>query len=504
MEFQKAWFEEHRVERVLNLTDLRFFLFRDAIHPATVVRYRNVSPDRAHDKVEYWTPKASWPTTKAGVVSVGPRDRTEFAVDDVLKDLDTPDAPQMWNRHFRATPRDLRFLDRLMGLPRLRDHVGSPRTHNGSKRWVMAEGFQPLGPGDEERRAKRLELPSPRFVDARNPAIDLFLLPDDCRALPSGTIVVRRRSNSYTGVFRAPHVLVTRGFKRIAFADFDVSFRSTVRGIHGPPEDRNLLMFLACYLRTGLARYFTFHTSSNWGVYRPEVHIDEVLRLPLPLPEQLDDPTQGLRIVKEICRIVGAAYREADKGFLNRANSVESASSEIEPLVNEYFGVHPSEQLLIADTVDIVAQSAQPRPEQSAVPGLAVGTETQGAAYTKRLCATLNEWAGASGHSVRGNFTISGTLGVGIVLLEKVRTAERAGPLPRIGRDLPCVLRKIRDALAVDGGSWRSLRDVMLFDRNKLYVLKPATRIHWTETAALNDADVLAATLLAGRRSIDR
>ena len=503
LKFQKAWFEEYRVERVLNLTDLRFFLFRDAIHPAIVVRYRNVPPDKGHGRVEYWAPKVSWPTTKADVVSVGPRDRTELAVGDVLKDLDTPDAPQVWNRHFWATPRDLRFLDRLMELPRLRDHVRAPRKSDGSKRWVMAEGFQPVGPSDEESRAKRLELPSRRFIDARSPAIDLFLLPDDCRVIPSSTIIVRQRSNSYTGIYGAPHVLITKGFKRIAFADFDVSFRHAVRGIHGPAEDRNLLMFLACYLRTNLARYFSFHTSSNWGIYRPEVHVNEVLRLPLPLPDQIDDPRQGLRIVDEVCGIVDAAHREADKSFLNRANGVESTSAKIEPLVNEYFGIHPSEKVLIADTVGIVAPSAQPRPEQRAVPGLAIGTETQGAAYTERLCATLNEWARTSGYSVRGTFTISGSLGVGVVLLEKVRLAERTGSSPRIGHDLPRVLRRIRDALAVDGGSWRSLREVMLFNRNKLYVLKPAARVHWTETAALNDADALAATLLAGTRSVD-
>ncbi len=502
LEFQKAWFEEHRVERVLNLTDLRLFLFRDAIHPAIVVRYRNVPPDNRRGKVEYWAPKVSWPTTKADVVSVGPRDRTVIAVRDVLKDLDTPDAPQVWKRHFWATPRDQRFLDRLMALPRLRDHVRRPRARDGSKRWVMAEGFQPLGPSDDESRAKRLELPSRRFIDARSPAIDLFLLPDECSVLSSRTMVARQRSNSYTGIFGAPHVLVTQGFKRIAFADFDVSFRHAVRGIHGPPEDRSLLMFLACYLRTSLARYFTFHTSTNWGVYRPKVHVGEVLRIPLPLPDQLDDPQQGLRIVDEVCRIVDGAYRQAEESFFNRGNSVAAASLAVEPLVNEYFGIHPAEKVLIADTVDIVAPSAQPRPER-AVPGLAIGTETHGEAYTERLCATLNEWARSSGYSVRGTFMISGSLGVGVVFLEKVRIAKGIGSSPAIGHDLPRVLRKIRDAFAGSGGRWRSLREVMLFDRNKLYVLKPAARIHWTETAALNDADALAATLLTGARQGD-
>ena len=503
LKFQKAWFEEHRVERILNLTDLRFFLFRDARHPAIVVRYRNDPPDMADGQVDYWAPKVSWPTTKADVVSVGPQDRTGIAVRDVLNDLDAPDAPQVWKRHFRATPRDQRFLDRLMGLPRLRDHVRGPRKGDGSKRWVMAEGFQPVGASDEESRAKYLELPSRRFIDAQSPAIDLFLLPDDCRVLSSSTVPVRERSNTYTGTFRAPHVLIKKGFKHIAFANFDVSFQHAVRGIHGPTKDRNLLMFLACYLRTDLARYFSFHTSSNWGVYRPEVHVSEVLRLPLPLPDQLDDPQRGLRIVDQVCRIVDAAYREADESFFNRAKSVAWATAKVEPLVEEYFSIYPSEKVLIADTVRVVAPSAQPRPKQRNVPGLAIGTERHGEAYTERLRATLNEWARPSGHAVRGAFTISGSLGVGVVLLEKVRIAERTGSPLRIGRKLPRVLRRIRDALAVDGGSWRSLREVVLFDGNKLYLLKPAARVHWTETAALNDADALAATLLAGKRSVE-
>ncbi len=501
LKFQKAWFEAHRIERVVNLTDLRFFLFREAIHPAIVVRYRSGAPDTGRDFVEYWAPKVTWPTTKADVIEVGPGNRTALAVRDVLDDLETLDAPQMWNRHSWATPRDLRFLDRLLALPRLRDHVRAPGERDSSKRWVRAEGFQPVGPSDDESRAKRLELPSRRFIEARSKAIDLFLQPEDCSVLPSKTYVAREKSNAYTGIFRAPHVLITKGFKRIAYADFDVSFRHAVRGVHGPAEDRVLLMFLACYLRTDLARYFGFHTSSNWGVYRPEVHVNEVMRLPLPLPDQLDDPQMGWRIVEEVSDILQAAYGDAESGFLNRANAIAAASERIEPLVHEYFGVHPSEELLIADTVGIVARSAQPRPEQRAVPGLVTGTKEAGDAYKERLCATLNQWAGSSGYAVRGSCTISGSLGVGVALLEKVGEGDASGSPPGVGEDLLRVLRRIRDAVAVEGGKWSSLREVMLFEANRLYVLKPAARIHWTETAALNDADALAGTLLSMARS---
>ena len=443
--------------------------------------------------VEYWAPKVSWATTKADVVSVGPADRTALAVTDVISDLETLDAPQVWNRHFWATRRDQRLLDRLKMLPRLRDHIRRPRESDGSKRWVMGEGFQPLGDNDDASRAKRLELPSRRFIDARSRAIDLFLRPDDCSMLPSSVLMARR--SPYTGIFAAPHVLVTKGFKRIAFADFDVSFRHAVRGIHGPDKDRELLIFLACYLRSKLARYFTFHTSSNWGVYRPEVHVDEVLRVPFPLPEQLDDSNHGLRIVKEVREIVEASYEETEQSFLGRENTIEAASERIEPLVNAYFGIHPLDEVLIADTVGVVAPSAQPRPEQRTAPSLTTSSSAEAASYVDRLCATLNQWAAPSGNEVRGSCTISGSLGVGVAILQKARFDEGKQPL-RVGEDLLRVLRTIRDALAVDGGSLSALREVMVFEGDKLYLLKPAARVHWTATAALNDADALATTLL--------
>ena len=500
LEFQRGWFEEYRVERVLNLTDLRFFLFREAIHPAIVVRYRNGLPDEGQGVVEYWTPKTSWAATKADVVAVGPEDRTALAVADVMKDLRSADAPQVWNRHFWATPRDLRLLDRLMTVPRLRDHIRGPGDRDDSGRWVMAEGVQPVGRSDDPGRAKRLELPSRRFIGARSPGIDLLLQADDCTVLPSRTYVARQKSNSYTGIFKAPHVLVTQGFKRVAFADFDVGFRHSVRGIHGPAEDRELLMFLACYLRSRLARYFAFHTSSNWGVYRPKVHVVELMRLPFPLPDQMDDSPARWNVVREVGRILESARAESERSFFSRTNAVATATSRIEPLVNEYFGISDSDQVLIADTVDVVAPTAQPGRNLGAVAGLAAATREQGVGYIKRICGTLNQWAASSGQAVRGTCVISASLGVGAALLEKSHTGDESGP-PGVGSDLLQVLRRVRDALAVDGGSLSALREVMVFESDRLYILKPAARSHWTETAALNDADALAATLFSKARS---
>jgi predicted GH43/DUF377 family glycosyl hydrolase len=320
--FQKAWIRKHEIERVLNLADFRWFLFEKAVHPAIVVSYKRHPPETQAHRIQYWAPKADWLATQAEIISVSPSDRSEVAISDLLHDLDGLDAPQTWKQRFWATARDLRFIDRLSLYPRLRDHVRASRDKDSIKPWVMAEGFQPVGTNDDAEQAHILKLPSRHFIDATNDALDLFLLPDDCRMLKSNSVTVRSRSNKNTLVFKAPHVLITKGFNRIAFANFDVSFRHALRGIHGPQDQSDLLAFLAAYLRTSLARYFMFHTSASWGMYRPEGHVEEVLRLPMPFPEQLRDGKRARAIVGQV------AGNPTDK---TRANHIIERVMELDP-----------------------------------------------------------------------------------------------------------------------------------------------------------------------------
>lgn len=498
--FQRDWVSSHGIDRVLNLTDFRFFLFREAVHPAVVVRYRGDGPDVVSGQVEYWTPKVDWMTSSAEIITVDPADRANIRIRDILDDLDSRDAPQMWNRYFWATPRDLRLLDRLSDLPRLRDHVRGSFEKDRTKRWVRAEGFQPVSPNDDVAKAKWLELPSEAFINAKSTALDLFLRPEDCDQLDSRRIFVRDKSNTNTRVFRAPHVLITQGFRRIAFADFDVSFRHAVRGIHGSVGDRNLLIFLTAYLRTDLARYFLFHTSSNWGVYRPKVHVEEILRLPLPLPDQLDDPERGQQIVDEVARVVDAACERSGADVLGREAAIDRASSEIEPLIEEYFDVQTLDRCLIADTINVIVPSVHPTENRMPVPRLRISTPEQCAAYTERLCSTLNGWAETSEYRVRGNWIVSDRLGVGAVMLEMRSGSLGSEVVPEIEGGVLRIVQRIRDAISDSQGSIRPLRGLGLFDGNSLYMVKSAAHVWWTHTAALNDADALAGNLLSRGR----
>lgn len=493
--FQRQWIETSTIERVLNLADLRLFLFSEAIHPALVVNYKPAASDQNPDEIEYLTPKASWTTTQAEVIVIDETDRRSIRRDKLLLDLEGPDAPQTWSQSFWGSPRDLRFIDRMLLNPRLRDLVGLPSERQGAKRWVRAEGFQPAGANDDPALAKRLKLPSRRFIAATHRGLDLFFLPEDATDLPSDEVLIRGRSNTATDVFRAPHVLITKGFQRIAYADFDVSFRHAVRGIHGPPEDRGLLIFLAAYLRTSLAKYLMFHTSSNWGIYRPEVHVQEILRLPFIVPENHEDPASAGSIVERVAEIFDDAAGRASQNYLLREDAVASATRAIEPLIDAYFGVEEQERLLIDDTVEVIIPSIQPSRSRPSGPTMAAVSDDALNDYATRLCATLGQWS-RTGDEVSCRVARSMKLGLAMAVVQRTNGRDRPALVLADDTDVLATIGKLQKALPATQRTLDFVRGMKIFDGPHLYIIKPDTRRFWTQSSALNDADEIVGTLL--------
>ena len=494
--FQKEWVAGHAIEQVLNLADYQRFLFEEAGHPAVVVRYRKRPPKDNQQRIEYWSPKSDWTVTNAEVIAIAPQDRTQVVLKELLESLGGLDAPTIWKERYWATPRDWRLLDRLSDLPRLRDQVRQPKDGDSEKPWLMAEGFQPVGPSDDPSRATELELPSRDFIAARSRAIDLVLLPRDCEELPEAKVTVRSGSNKTTRVFESPHVLLTKGFRRAAYAAFPVSFRHALRGINGPEEDHKLLAFLAAYLRSSLARYYLFHTSSNWGVSRQEVHVKEVLRLPFPLPAEHPEPERATQLVDDVDGVVASIATELDRDLVERDSVVASGTQRIEELVFEYFDIHPMERDLIHDTIDVSIPSARPTRARLVVPTVMNSTDDQRERYCARVCEMLNGWSRRGQSGVRGQVLGAEKLGVGVAVFEKVKRNEIDQPMDKVDVGFAEGLARLRRLASSKQAAIDFVRGVKVFDKNRLYVVKPLARRNWTLTAAMNDADEIAGTIL--------
>jgi hypothetical protein len=379
----------------------------------------------------------------------------------------------------------------------LRDRVRQLRDKGSNKPWLMAVGIQPVRKGDDPAKAETIQLPSKLLIEAKASShVSLFLLVDECTKLSAAKFTVRNGSNKDTSVFHSPHVLVAKGFTSVAFADFDVAFQDFLRGIHGPQEDRDLLMFLAAYLRSKLARYFLFHTSSNWGITRQQVHVDELLRLPFPLPEVTTTPRRAWVIVKEVARIVSSAAKEAAGVLVNRKDIVERATASIEILINEYFDILPIEKALVDDTVQVIIPSVRPTRARRVVPTIKPSTVAQQEHYIKRLCDTLNGWAKGGQFIVKGHAIVSERLGIGVAMLQKARVGVLTLQEPEESRDLLTALEQLRNVTSQKLNTFDLIRGAKVFDGDRLYLVKPTGQRFWTETAALNDADEIAGSIL--------
>lgn len=491
--FQQSFVRAHAVDRVVNLTDFQFFLFEESRAPTVVIRYRKVKPENAQHPIDYWAPKTDWTIKQAEIVTILSQDRSRFTVRDVLQDLKGADAPQIWKERFWATPRDHQLLERLSFYPRLRDNVRQTKERQSNKPWIIAQGFQPLGPGDLSSDAKSLTLPGELYIEAGS--ISPFLLEADCQKLPSATIRVRDRSGVNTVVFVSPHVIVTRGFSRCAFTDQSVSFRSSVRGIHGPSTDRALLIFLSFVLRSPLSRYFLFHTSSNWGVTRAEVHDQELLRLPFPFPDQRAHPTEAWNLVRKSAEIFDEALAKARKPFADRQEIATHAQNQVEDIVNTYFEIDDIESMLIADTTKYVIPSFRPSRAKPNVPTTIHSSSSLRASYATLLCNRLNGWA-RQGLQVHAKTIADSSIGVGMVVLEKTKSGQEPTGLAGVDNELLPVLDRLQHTATQRHGTFELVRGLKVFNGNLLYITKPLGQRFWTNTAALNDADEIAATIL--------
>jgi hypothetical protein len=364
----------------------------------------------------------------------------------------------------------------------------------------MAVGFQPVRKGDDPAKAESITLPSKLLIEAKaSSKLNLFLLADDCKTLSKANFTVRSGSNKDTTAFKSPHVLVAKGFSSVAYAGFDVSFQDFLRGIHGPEKDRNLLIFLTAYLRSQLAKYYLFHTSSNWGITRQQVHVDELLRLPFALPNATLNPQRSQEIVEEVAKVVTSATKEAAGFLVDREGIVRAATDSIESLIDEYFDILPIEKLLVDDTIQVIIPSVRPTRKRKIIPTIQPTTHVQQNRYIARICETLNGWARGGRFEVQGHAAVSDRLGIGVAVLRKTPLGEKQFDKPENFDDLLVALARLRKVTEQKINAFNLIRGTKIFDGDRLYLVKPLGHRFWTETAALNDADEIAGSILMSK-----
>ncbi len=492
------WFREVTVEKIVQLADFRFVLF-EATHPCFILRYIKASPTLEHT-VAYETPKLNRLDRRTGVIVVEPDEQKLVPQYEVLQAALQNRLQSLWSRKFWGTPRDEAFLRRLDFFPRLSESVHK-------KEWGGGVGFQPFYPGVSPGEPKPLRpwkltdnyLPNddsfPQLVIQRQ---NLTTLKEGLetsvhhkKKIPALLSGLRRKPAA--SVFRPPMVIFSKGFTKCAFCGHgdQVRFLDGLRSITGLNNDADLLRFLSVVIGSTLFRYVTFHSGSNLGVARDQIHVYESLALPFALPDHELAPSDAKEIVREAASIV----REAE-GTRKNATTVEpkdlmkEVAPRLETLVEYYFSVTKTEKILIDDTVAIFQPSIHSSNLDNDIPSLVFPGPPDRMLYADTLCEALNHCARKQGIKISAEGMVSRKLNL-IFLTVIFADQQKSYNEIQGEEEFWKALDRVGKAAQHESGSFSYLRGFSYFESDRLHMLKPATMRNWCRTAALNDADAI-------------
>jgi hypothetical protein len=520
--FQAGWFSNVTVDKLIQLSDWRKILFENAICPAVIVRFGPQKPENNYS-IDYDVPKVNYDDPRRGVIEILPEDRKNIQLSEIQESTGRKQISAVWKKKFWGTKRDVLLIDRLLEMVCLGNIVGKPEE---PKRFISGQGFQPYLPeyyefvngkrrpildkNGKEKHGKPKPIWWPKnhlYVDAKNKSINLILTQQSCDKFGEYRFekdFTELRRSPDTNIFAPPMVLINQGFSRKAFCDFPVVFRDTLQSISCAKEiteeDTHILMFLSAVLNTNLAEYCAFHISGNLGIERDHFYLNEIELLPFPLPEDTYDPPRSCKIIHQISKHMLTLKASIEKEDMGREEKVEAAMNNIEPLVYEYYGISEREQMLIEDTVNVFRRSMMPSSVSEKVRTIGRPTSGERKAYGELLCNILNSWARRSTFKVSGKVEYSNALGTSIITLWKSRKAEPFKE-ERTSDDLRAVLKGVQEVLPRRMGGFTYYRNLKVFDGDKLYILKPLARRHWTKTAAINDADEIATAILSSGKN---
>jgi hypothetical protein len=169
--------------------------------------------------------------------------------------------------------------------------------------------------------------------------------------------------------------------------------------------------------------------------------------------------------------------------------------------VYDYFAIDEVERALVEDTVSITMESILPPRATAKLPTLKESSPEYRKRYTDILCSTLNDWARDGAYRIQGHAQSSAGSGMAVVVLDRTKNGnargKRSGSNPE---ELLPLLARLQSTFKTDVGSVELLRGVKVFDKDSLYLFKSLDQRFWTHTAALNDADEIASTVLMRSR----
>ena len=278
-QFRKQWLESVRFEEVFNFSHVRKIFFKGGVSPFLSLFF---SKKGQKDKpIYYWSAKQTITINKIQAIALSKYDMHVIWPEDLIE-LST------WKEFWFGRSADRKFLNFLRRHSRIKHYATREESGQGFK--VASKDKD----ADSLQSFRALEIDKFSRYDSL-----LFSDPPE-----------KVHRFGIMGAYEGKRLLVKRGIEdktvdkgRIVarFEEEPFCFTNAINGIKlKSPEEWKYKTILGI-LWSSVARYFFFMTSSNWGLWHYEIHLDdELLQLPVILDRSILATKRVIAIVDKL------------------------------------------------------------------------------------------------------------------------------------------------------------------------------------------------------------
>jgi hypothetical protein len=487
-EFRNTLFSEFKIEEIVNLSALRFGLFKDAISPACIITMSVTPPDG--ELLTYICPKPAMTNEDDYHIVIEPHDINTIHPQEVLAN------PLVWTALMWGGRRDLSLLRRLnqeLSIDKLKSR-NIAKTRQGIRR------------GNRKKLQKNIVnkriLESTEFLNQSFLYLNAQILPiNKDPNIDSGT------SLSSLSAFQLPQMIVKQSWQKESrrFCSEIVNPDSTNQGIicsesyvsiHILEESVSLLNAACLVYNSKLAVYYLLLSSGSFSGYIPKVNVGDLLRV--PIPEFGVGELQNIQTIDDIDECIRQAFEFKDSEWV---------------LINDLFNytlpdfkgdsASPGRQRTIRRNNSQSQNNTEP--ELTAYCEYFLRVIKAGFGQDKQVCATIFQEITNTFLPVRLVAIYLNRPDCHGVHIEPINSPDLMERLENLNKFY------MERGSIEDGGIFyqrvaRIYDSVQLNGMNipTIYLIKPDKIRYWTRSMALRDADEVAADIMTCRTRFDK
>lgn len=324
--FRQEWMGETQLETVYNFSNVRHFFFKGANSPFLAVFFRKTQEEPSQ-LLTYWCAKQTAMVSGLQSVLFSTYDRAIVNRKDVQNST-------IWKLLWYGRTNDVRLVERLKQYRRL-DHIID---HEKSGRGLELCGAKMAFP----TKMPRLDRDSFTRYETLT-----------CNLVSPDKVYRVGARDSYEG----DRILVARGVNEkgddkgqiIARYEHETfCFTDSIIGLKLQEPSSWKYKLLLGILWSSLSRYWFFLTSSTWGVWYHQIHMeDELLQLPIVLDKQHSATAEIIALVDQL-RQLSAKFRLSDDDA-----DVRALERKLDEAVFKLYELTPAEIDLVQDCCDV-------------------------------------------------------------------------------------------------------------------------------------------------------